>query len=430
MSLMQGFKNPWWVVFGSTLGLMVANGVVTFYSFGLFLKPVAADFGWDRATVAGAITISQAIGAVSTPFVGKIVDRWGVQRITLAFITAFALTTAAVAITPASPAIFFLLYAACGLAGAGQAPLNYAKAISAWFEERRGLALGIAMSGVGLGVALVPQLARLLIKAYGWRGGYVGLGAFTFVMAFPAVALFVREPGETLWGGKRGGAASRKKQAEANEPGMSVREAVFGPSRYRFWFLLVSIFFVATSVNGTIAHIVPLLTDRGITTALATSVLSVTGIALIGGRVVSGYFLDRFFAPYVAACFFLLPLTGIILLSTGAGGIVPFLGTICLGVGTGSEIDIMAFLVSRYFGIRKFGEIYGYIMGIFVFGSGLGPTLMGFCYDHTHSYDLALAGFGLALVVAILLISRLGAYTYPASKAAVVSGASAASAVD
>jgi MFS family permease len=435
VSLKRSFKSPWFVVFGATLGLVVGNGAITFYSFGLFLKPIIAEFGWHRGTVAGAITISQAIAAVSTPFVGKLVDRWGVQRVTLVFICTFSLSTAAIALTPASPAIFFLLYALSGLAGAGQAPLNYAKAISAWFEQRRGLALGIAMSGVGLGIAIVPQLTRLLIKGFGWRGGYVGLGIFTFVLAFPAVALFVREPAGN---GFRDRGRAGTPSVGANPPpvapgppiapGMTVGEAVKGS--FRFWFILIAIFLVATSVNGTTAHIVPLLTDRGLSTALATSILSVTGIALIGGRIVSGYFLDRFFAPYVSACFFLLPLTGIVLLSTRAGGIVPFLGTICLGLGIGSEIDIMAFLVSRYFGLRKFGEIYGYIMGVFLFGSGLGPTLIGVCFDLTHSYNFALAGFGVALLVATLLISRLGPYTYPARKSSVVPDASAAPIVD
>ena len=193
--------------------------------------------------------------------------------------------------------------------------------------------------------------------------------------------------------------------------GMSSREAVKG---FRFWFILVAVFFAAASINGTIAHIVPILTDRGISTRLATSLLSVSGIALIFGRVITGHLLDRFFAPYVSACFFLVPLGGIALLSSGAGGIAPFLGTICLGLALGSEIDIMAFLVGRYFGIRNFGEIYGYIMGVFVFGSGLGPTIMGYCFDFRHSYNLALAGFVIALLAASILISRLGPYAFPA----------------
>jgi cyanate permease len=115
-----------------------------------------------------------------------------------------------------------------------------------------------------------------------------------------------------------------------------------------------------------------------------------------------------------------LPLTGIGLLSSGAAGVVPLLGTICLGLGIGSEIDIMAFIVGRYFGIRTFGEIYGYIMGVFVFASGLGPTIMGVCYDRTHSYNLALEGFAIALLAACVLISRLGPYAFPVRRASTI----------
>jgi MFS family permease len=409
------FKSPWWVVFGSTLGLIVGNGPITLFTFGVFLKPIVAAFGWNRGTVASAITVSQALGALATPFVGKMIDRWGVRRVTLPFVAAFALTTAAIALTPASPLIFILLYGICGLAGGGQQPLNYAKAISQWFESSRGLALGIAMAGVGIGTALDPQVVRVLIVHFGWRGAYVGLGILTFVLAFPAVALFVREPDQDSAADRKHlASAGRIHEAASSASAISIREAIRG---FRFWFILVAVFMVAAAVNGSIAHIVPILTDRGISVAVATSLLSVTGIALIGGRILSGFFLDRFFAPYVAACFFLLPLTGIGLLSSGAGGIVPFLGTVCLGLGIGSEIDIMAFLVGRYFGVRTFGEIYGWIMGVFVFASGLGPTIMGVCYDRTHSYNLALEGFAASLALACILISRLGPYAFPAPKA-------------
>jgi MFS family permease len=413
----RAFKNPWWVVFGSTLGLIVGNGPITLFTFGVFLKPVVAEFGWHRATVAAAITISQLVCAICTPFVGRMVDRWGVRRVTLPFILAFAIATAAISLTPASPTAFILLYGIAGLAGSGQSPLNYAKAISAWFENRRGLALGIAMSGVGIGVALMPQLARVLISSFGWRGGYVGLGVATLVLGFPAVASFIREPRDH----------STEIVVKTSLPpleGMTAGEAARGT--FQFWFVLVATSLVALSVNGTITHIVPILTDRGISVRLATSLLSASGVALIGGRVVSGYLLDRFFAPYVAACFFLLPVAGIALLSTGGGTITPLVGTICLGIGIGSEIDMIAFLAGRYFGVRNFGEIYGYIMAVFLFSSGLGPAIMDLSFDWAHSYNFALLGFAVLLLGASLLISRLGPYKYPAKMLAVVSGAPSA----
>ena len=412
MSLEQTFRNPWWVVFGSTLALMVGNAPVLFFTFGVFLKPITSEFGWNRGTMSAALTAYVILGAMGTPFAGKLVDRWGVRRVTLAFIAAFSLATAALSQTPSYPLAFLLLYAVCGLVGSGQAPLPYAKAISARFEARRGLALGIAMAGVGLGTALMPQLARVLIQAFGWRGAYIGLGIVTFAVAFPGVLLFVRGPAAS---GRREFPTAGGRPGEALvASGMTMSEAL--KTSYQFWLLAIATFLVSAATNGTIAHIVPLLTDRGLSNQLATLVLTSAGLAMIGGRILSGYLVDRFFAPYVAACFFLLPLVGILFLGVGWAGVVPLLGAICVGLGLGAVIALTAFLIGRYFGLRAFGEMYGYVMAVFLFGSGLGPWLMGVCFDVTRSYNLALTGFALLLVIASLLISRLGPYIYPASR--------------
>jgi MFS family permease len=398
---------------GSTLGLLVGSGPVLLFTFGVFLKPVTSAFGWNRGTVASALAVSHTLGAIATLFVGRLIDRYGIRRVTLPFIALFSVTVAAISRTPANPTVFLLLYAVAGLVGSVQAPLPYAKAISAWFDTQRGLALGIAMAGVGLGGALMPQLAGFLIRAFGWRGAYVGLGIVTFAVAFPAVALFIHEPGTLANGqGLRPVSGGTDRIAEGL-PGLSAMEVLSGS--FQFWFILVAVFLVATSVNGTIAHIVPLLTDRGVSTEFATLMLTASSLALIVGRILSGYLLDWFFAPYVAVCFFLLPVIGIALLSAGSGGAVSLIAAICLGLGIGSELNVTAFLVGRYFGLRTFGEIYGYLTAVFLFGSGLGPWLMAACFDWKRSYNPALAGFSVALVVASVLISRLGPYAYPES---------------
>src|SRR5579864_4814370 len=196
MQASRVFKSPWWVAFGATLGLAVGNAAVTLFTFGIFLKPVTAEFGWDRSTFATALFVSQVTGAASMPLIGKWIDQWGIRRITLAFIVLFAVSTALLAETR-SIGPFILLYGISGIAGSGRGPIAYAKAISAWFERRHGLALGIAASGTGIGTALVPQITRGLIDHFGWRGAYIGLAAITFAVSFPAVALFIREPNNT-----------------------------------------------------------------------------------------------------------------------------------------------------------------------------------------------------------------------------------------
>jgi MFS family permease len=399
------FKNPWWVVVGSIVGLIVGSGPIAFFTFGVLLKPITTEFGWKRATVASATTVAQTLSAIASPIVGKMIDRWGIRRVSLPFIAAFAISTAAISRTLAVPAVFIGLYAISGIAAGGQGVVAYAKAISAWFESRRGLALGIAMAGIGIGSAGIPPLTQLVIDKYGWRDAYVFLGLITFCLAFPAVALFVRMPSEA------GVSVAGNEVDPSSVPGMTAREAVAGS---RLWFLGIAVFLVAISVNGTIAHLVPILTDRGVSKHLAALALSISGLSLIAGRILSGYLLDRLFAPYVAASFFLVPLLGIVLLASKGEGIIPPIGAVCMGLSIGAEIDIMAFLVGRYFGLRHFGQIYGYLVGLFVFGSGLGPLVMGYCFDVTGSYSLAFKISSVALALASFLVSRLGAYAYPA----------------
>jgi MFS family permease len=182
--------------------------------------------------------------------------------------------------------------------------------------------------------------------------------------------------------------------------------------------MAVSAFFVGIAVQGTVQHTVPLLTDRGLPVALATSVLSMAGIAMVIGRTGQGYLLDRYFAPYVGACFFLLPVVGILLLSSGWAGVVPFAAIFCVGMATGAEVGLLAYLVGRYFGLRFYAQMYGFMMMCFLGGSGLGPLVMGVCFDRTGSYNGALAFFAAILLVSGFLISRLGAYVYTRAGAA------------
>jgi predicted MFS family arabinose efflux permease len=286
-----------------------------------------------------------------------------------------------------------------GLVSAGQAPLPYAKAVSSWFDERRGLALGVAMTGIGIGATVVPQFARAVIEGYGWRAGYVALGALAFAVAFPTVALFIREPERRAFS-----------DGDGVVPGLTVLESLRTSS---FWLLAVAVFLVVTTINGIVGHLVPLLTDRGFEVRQATAVLSAVGLSTIAGRLFSGYLLDRFFAPYVTAALFLLPLVGVSILVAGAGGPAPVAAAISLGFALGAEIDAIGFLVSRYFGLRAYAEVYGCIFAIFTVGTGLGPVLMGMSFDATRSYNVALTVLGVSLVCASVLISRLGRYTFP-----------------
>jgi MFS family permease len=142
-----------------------------------------------------------------------------------------------------------------------------------------------------------------------------------------------------------------------------------------FWLLSVAFFLGVLAINGTIVHIVALLTDRGVPLQVATGALSVAGTAIIVGRIICGWCLDRFWGPYVAVCFFVLPMLGIALLGSGWGFPVPLVGAALCGAGIGAEIDLMAFFISRYFGLKAYGRIYGLMFMLFNIGTGMGPVI-------------------------------------------------------
>lgn len=395
-------RNPWWVVLGAFCGLFVGNGPIMQFTIGVLIKPIGNDMGWDRATISFAMVAGLVMTGLMTPLAGRLVDRFGVRAVTLPAIMVFSVLIASVAFVPASSSAFIAIYALMGVAAAGQTPLPYARAIAVTFDRKRGLALGIAMAGVGLGVAVVPQIVRLLIEHAGWRMAYLGLGALTCAVGLPAVALLIREPV------KKTGSPN----LSAPLPGHDALSSLGIPVT---WQLAVTFFLVALATNGTIAHIVPLMTDRGISAGTATTALSGTGLALIAGRLVAGYLLDRVWGPYVAVFFFAAPLAGIVAVATSSTPGVAIAATMLIGLGLGAEVDLIAFFISRYLGLRAFGEIYGYMFAIFMFGSALGPFAMGLCFEHAASYLPALTVFAGLLGVAILLMLRLGAYPYPAS---------------
>jgi MFS family permease len=189
------FGNRWWVVFATVCGLVVGAGPINVFRFGVFLKPITEDLGLSRGAFSAALTFHATIAAVALPVIGWLVDRWGARRIMLPGLFLYALATASYGLLQASPFFFtFLIFGLTGLVGGVQSPIPYAAVIAQWFDRQRGLALGIGMAGVGLGVALMPQLAALLIGAVGWRLAYVGLAVAVLVVAYPPVFLLLREP--------------------------------------------------------------------------------------------------------------------------------------------------------------------------------------------------------------------------------------------
>jgi hypothetical protein len=183
------FTNPWRVVGGAVTGLFVCNGPVL--GFTLWCVPEAHHGRYWLAARQRVIRTLRRRGPLRPcgTVLGRMMDRWSIRRVALPGLVVYSICLSFVGASPASFWIFTLILALAEMTSAIQTPLGYTTAISAWFDRRRGLALGIAMAGVGLGGSIIPQLANALIELIGWRGAYASLALLTFLIAFPAVAL-------------------------------------------------------------------------------------------------------------------------------------------------------------------------------------------------------------------------------------------------
>jgi predicted MFS family arabinose efflux permease len=370
---------------------------------GLFVKPIQAEFHWDRATISGAKGMSSVLAAIALVAVGWMVDRWGVRRVVLPAITVFGLTVALMSMTP-SLGYFSGLLLLLGVAGAGHSPLGYVKSVSAFFDDRRGLAIGLTLAGTGVGNTIVSQYVDWAIGEFGWRGGFLALGGLIWIVALPAVFFLVRDPAS---GTVRRGTAGLPDQRGATElPGHSLREALGNRS---FWTIAVLIIVIASSVNGILFHLVPMLVDRGMAPSAAARIFIVFGLATIGGRFVVGWSFDKWFAPYVIAPALLLAAAGLLMMR--ADGLV-LLGAACLGVTVGAELDMIGYLSSRYFGLRRQGQITGVFFSLIALGLATGEYGYGVIQTRSGSYDAAIVTAIVLLTSAAALVLTLGRYNY------------------
>ena len=398
--------RPWLVVLGSTLALTVGNGPIMQFTFGVFLKPLTSAFHVERGMGSLALTIGLLATALTLPIAGKLADHLGPKRLGLIAVILFAVELAAAGLFSTSIWTFMAMFAAAGMAAAGQTPLVYLKAISARTDRARGFALAVALTGVGIGSIATPLIAQRLIDDFGWRGAYAGLAALLLLVATPSLLLFIPDK-------QADGAEPETGSPPVEQPGLRPGEAL---REKRFWLLVGCLFFGAAAANGTIAHVAPLLTDRGVSASQAASVLSVVGAAAIVGRLLGGYLIDRVWAPLIATVFSagMIGGIGILLFARTLGEAT--CATALLGLGLGLEADLVGFLVSRYLGTRSFGTLFGYAFASFMLGSSLGPVAMGAVFDATNSYALCQIAFMACAALAAVGLLAMGRYAYPAPR--------------
>ena len=384
--------------FAAALGY--STSVLHVYSIGPFIEPLQQEFAWSRAEVSLGITIANIGVAIFCAPIGLLVDRFGPRTIgligTLLITMAYALLGTATG-TITNWVVLWALVALGALCV--QSPV-WTSAVATRFERSRGLAFAVTLSGASVGVAVFPALGTWLIGVYGWRTAFIGMGALWAALTIPILLLFFRGAQDT-----RGKAQTAQRPDQTSFPGLTWSEGVRTPAFYKL--LLAGGLFAFTTI-GVVVHFVPILTDSGATKLSAAAVASLVGIFAIVGRLGTGLLLDRLPGRYVGASAFVLAILAYaLLLLYGDRVASQSVVAVAIGLTLGAEVDVIAYLATRHFGLKNFGALFGALVAALALGAAFGPLGAGATFDHYGTYApfliLAMALMGISSLLMVSL---------------------------
>lgn len=409
----KGIFYGWWIVVVCMLVLLVHAGI-GFYSFGVLNKTLQEAFDTGRATISGAVSLYMLMTGLTAPFVGKLTDRYGPKKVVLwgALIAGAAFLLLNRADTVWHLYVLFMV-AGIGMGGAGVVPVSFA--VSNWFTRRRGLAMGVAMSGIGLGAVLVTLLTSYLADAFGWRVAFFALGIVAWVIIIPATMLIMKTRPQDMGllpDGARPAAIEMAPQAEiapatANpEPRTyTLSTALRSPP---MWSIAAAAFLVGMAISGVLLHEHAFFTDRGISKASASIMLAVTGGVGGIGKVSFGFMADRILPRHAFMICLVLQMVAVAILLFTEGTAMIWVFVVVFGFGMGGVIALQPLLITQFFGLASFGAIFGAVALALSVGTAVGPFLSGWIFDASGSYRLAFIIFvvGYAIAMAALILIR------------------------
>jgi MFS family permease len=394
----------WWIVLATNIICMLGYGT-WLYSFGVFFKPMSAEFGWTRAMTAGAYSLRSIEGGIASPIVGWAVDKYG-SRIVI--IVGALISGLSFAMMPLVNSLlgFYLVY---GIAlSAGMSAMLYLPAwtvVAKWFKRRLSLAMALLAVGAGLGGLVCAPLAAVLISRFGWRFAFVILGVLIWVVALP-LALVVRDdPREMgLWpdGDTPGDGNAEGKAATAEGGGegpvaapardYTLKEALRSTP---FWMLALSFFFFGVAHSTVTVHTVPALTDVGIPVEQAALSIGMLTLVSIIGRLGFGFLGDHLTKRYLFMVAYVMMAMGLLVLTNARTMGMVYLFIFLFGVGFGGTVPLMPAIRAEYFGREALGKIQGFMNPVMMSAGAVGPIFAGYVFDTTGSYRISFMATGL-----------------------------------
>jgi MFS family permease len=393
------FARNWRLLIACIAGCGFCIAGLATYSIGPFVKPLEADMGWSRAQVQAGTIFSYGLTAFGGIVAAFMIERFGMRRCAIFGLAGTGLGFL-VASTVNSLVGFYAAFALAAALGSMAGFITWSRAITGAFDKRRGLALAVALSGTGFSGSLLPPILVWIIEHYGWRMGFVGLACVPTLIALPLTLVFFR-PREQATG------STANERIGAELAGLSISQSV---RSYRFWVLLLSIVALYLGINGIIPNLIPSLTDDGHSAELAAFAQSAFAVALVAGRLGVGYLVDRYWAPGIAAMVLTPSAIGSLILMSEPSIGFAILASALVGMAAGAELDLLALLTSRYFGIRNFPRIYAFLYAAVAASGSVAPFTFAKLYEVTGSYDISFAISAGLFAIGGMILLTLGRY--------------------
>ena len=373
----------------------------TFYSFGVFFKPLSTEFGWTRATTSGAYSLAMFLSGLLAVVMGRLTDRFG-PRIVMTLCgfllgLGFLLTSQVSAIWQLY--LFYGVVIGVGMSGAFVPPLS---TVARWFVKRRGIMTGFVVAGIGVGTLIIPPAATWLIESWGWSTAYIVIGAVASVFIILAAQFLRLDPRRMglLPDGENKEAAGLNLHAR----GFSLREAM---GSWQLWVLFAVLFCFGYCVQTIIAHIANHATDLRISAAVAASILAVVGGLSIVGRIATGSITDRVGSkpPLIVN---LILMSGALFWLVAAGELWAFyLFAVIFGFAYGGLAAMESLIVAELFGLSSHGVVMGVASFGYTAGGAVGPLVAGRIFDIFGEYQLAFLVCAVVCISGIILAWRL-----------------------
>jgi len=411
---MKEFKYGWPVVGSSAFGIGLGMSPLPFYTIGVFIAPFMKEFGWQVDDVLLAITVFSITAFFTSPIIGFLTDKIGVRKMVLISIITFGLAFMSFALNNGSKTLYIVLWTLLAIFGTGTLPITWTRAVNRWFTKKRGLALGFSLLGTGLFGAFAKLYAAYLIEHYGWREAYIGLALLPLLISLPLAFFFFRDIDDPRVAHKVAAMKAEIDYSDLEEEtlaeGMSLKEAL---RDVKFWLLILTFIPISFAVGGPIPNFETILGSKGFGTSDAVVLASVVGYSVVIGRLLGGYLIDKLWAPGVTFVIFVIPVIACYLFRLpDLSYSMAMLAVAIIGLSAGVEFDVMAFLVSKYFGMKNYSAIYGALYGFFAIGAGFGPWIFGKSFTMTGSYSTIFGYAAIAFLVGAIPLLFLGKYRY------------------